>query len=230
MEVATSGAAHWSPSCSRARRSRRWPVSSRPRPPRPTAATPAGIAQGRSARRGRRPRSSNCAPASSRVRFPSRTASTSSYLRDKRAGGGGQLVNLKQIAVGLPARRARRRGRRGARSWTASAASVTSCVTSRPPPRASTALLTSDLGEAEVKDLIPDFQQAANTLQIGQVSPRSAPPPACTWWPSAASAPPAGRPRRPPPRSRTACAASSWRMIARRYLRDLRNSATIETR
>ena len=151
------------------------------------------------------------------------------YLREKRAGGSATLVSLKQAAVALPegasandeaAARAKlvavKPQFKGCDSLEAAAAKVPGVV-------------AGDLGEAEVADLAPQFRDAAEKLQVGEISD-----------PIRTSAglhlvAVCGR--------RSASAAQTDKqqieqrlfsqqlsMIARRYMRDLRNSATIETR
>ena len=90
-------------------------------------------------------------------------------------------------------------------------------------------VVAGDLGEAEISDLAPEFQQAAQTLQVGQISE-----PIRTKVGVHLVAV-CGK------RAGGAAALShddienrlygqQLAMISRRYMRDLRNSATIETR
>jgi peptidyl-prolyl cis-trans isomerase SurA len=74
-------------------------------------------------------------------------------------------------------------------------------------------VLTSDLGEAEIKDLAPTSSQAANTLQIGQISQpiRTAAGLHLVAVCGKRAAGEAATTQIEPPRSRIACAASSWR-------------------
>ena len=90
-------------------------------------------------------------------------------------------------------------------------------------------VIAGDLGEAEVKDLTPEFQQAIAPLQVGQVSQpvRSAAGlhlvALCGRHASGVAAPTREEIER-------RLENEQFGMIERRALRDLRNSATIETR
>jgi peptidyl-prolyl cis-trans isomerase SurA len=92
------------------------------------------------------------------------------YMRDKQAGGGAVLISLKQAAVPLAA--------------DASAADVDAAKSKLEVLRTQLhgcdnleqisakvdGVVAGDLGEAEVKDLAPAFRDAANAMQVGQVS------------------------------------------------------------
>ena len=151
------------------------------------------------------------------------------YLRDKRSGAGAMVVNLKQAAVPLPgdapaadvdAARAKlmtvRSQSKGCADLEAQAAKVQGVV-------------AGDLGEAEVKDLAPDFRQAAETLQTGEVSQPIRTSAGlhilavCTRHAS-------GEQALTHDQIENRLYGQQLSMIARRYMRDLRNSATIETR
>jgi peptidyl-prolyl cis-trans isomerase SurA len=151
-------------------------------------------------------------------------------LRDKRAGGAAALVNLKQIAIGLPAGAPAAEVDAARAKLEAIRPKVTSCDNVEAAANGVEGVLTSDLGEAEVKDLIPDFQQAANTLQIGQVSQpiRTAAGLHLVAICGKRAAGGAATPTAAQIENRLR--GEQLALIARRYLRDLRNSATIETR
>jgi peptidyl-prolyl cis-trans isomerase SurA len=152
------------------------------------------------------------------------------YLRDKRAGGAAALVNLKQIAIGLPAGAPAAEVEAARAKLESIRPRVTSCANVEAAANGVEGVLTSDLGEAEVKDLIPDFQQAANTLQIGQVSQpiRTAAGLHLVAICGKRAAGGAAAPTAAQIENRLR--GEQLALIARRYLRDLRNSATIETR
>ena len=90
-------------------------------------------------------------------------------------------------------------------------------------------VIAGDLGEAEVKDLAPAFRDAANTLQVGQVSEpiRTAAGlhlvAVCGKRASGAGAESAAQ-------IENRLRGQQLALISRRYLRDLRNAATIETK
>ena len=86
-----------------------------------------------------------------------------------------------------------------------------------------------DLGEAEVKDLAPAFRSAAETLQVGQVSDpiRTA---AGLHLLAVCGKRASGGEVLTHDQIENRIYGQQLSMIARRYMRDLRNSATIETR
>ena len=151
------------------------------------------------------------------------------YLRDKRSGAGQMLVSMKQAAVSLPAGAsegdiaAARTKLEGVRSASKGCADL-EAVAARNP-----GVVAGDLGEAEIADLSPEFKQAAQALNVGQLSApirttvglhvlaicgkRSGGPQALDH-----------------DQIENRLTSQQLSMIARRYMRDLRNSATIETR
>ena len=151
------------------------------------------------------------------------------YLRDKRAGGNATLVNLKQVAVGL-AQGASAEDEASARARLAALKpQIKDCATLEAAVSGDKSVIAGDLGEAELDDLAPQFRDAAEKLKVNEVSDpirtaaglhliavcgrRSA---------SAAQADKDQIERR--------LRGQQLSMIARRYMRDLRNSATIETK
>jgi peptidyl-prolyl cis-trans isomerase SurA len=151
------------------------------------------------------------------------------YLKEKRAGGTAMLVNLKQAAVGLP-QTATPADEAAARAKLAALKpDIKSCATLEATAGKVQGVIAGDLGEAEVADLAPQFREAAEKLAIGEISD-----PIRTQ---------AGLHLVAVCGRRDASAAQvdkqqieqrlfgqQLSMIARRYMRDLRNSATIETR
>ncbi|MCR5875801.1 peptidylprolyl isomerase [Phenylobacterium sp. J426] len=148
------------------------------------------------------------------------------YLRDKRAGGGTTLVNLKQAAVALP---------QGADEAAARAKleqlrpQITSCDTLEAAAAKFDGVVASDLGEAELSDLAPQFKTAAESLQVGQVSEpiRTG---AGLHLVAVCGRRAAGGANMERDAIENRLYGQQLSMIARRYMRDLRNSATIETR
>jgi peptidyl-prolyl cis-trans isomerase SurA len=148
------------------------------------------------------------------------------YLRDKRAGGGSTLVNLKQAAVALP---------QGADEAAARAKleqlrpQITSCDALEAAAAKVEGVVASDLGEAELADLAPQFKTAAETLQVGQVSEpiRTG---AGLHLVAVCGRRAAGGANMDRDAIENRLYGQQLSMIARRYMRDLRNSATIETR
>jgi peptidyl-prolyl cis-trans isomerase SurA len=90
-------------------------------------------------------------------------------------------------------------------------------------------VLAGDLGEAEIKDLAPAFREAAEVLNVGQVSDPIRTPAGlhliavCGKRQGGAKAPTKEE-------IENRMVGQQLAMISKRYLRDLRNSATIETR
>jgi len=148
------------------------------------------------------------------------------YMRDKRSGAATSLVSLKQAMIELPD--------------TAPPADVAAATTRLQTLRSSltcdnilqrtsseAGLLGSDLGEADVANLAPQFQQVARAAEIGSVSDVVRTPlgvhllAVCGRRVGGADAPTAreieGRLQN-----------QNLAMLARRYLRDLRADALIE--
>jgi len=150
-------------------------------------------------------------------------------LRDKRAGVTDTVVDLKQAAISLPPGAAPEEVSKAEAKLTALRGKLDGCDSLEARAAKTPGVLAGDLGETDVKDLRPSFQQAIAGLKIGQVSE-----PIRTdiglhlimvCERHAAGA-----------RATTRAAITSrlegeqYDMYGRRFLRDLRNSATIETR
>lgn len=148
------------------------------------------------------------------------------YMRDKRSGAASSLVSLKQVMVELPE--------------TASEADVqaaTARLTSLQPQlncdnmlaRATSepGLLGSDLGEAEVENMAPQFQQIARSAEVGSVSTPVRTPlglhlvGVCDRRVGTANVPSAVQ-------VENGLFRQNLAMLSRRYLRDLRADALIE--
>jgi peptidyl-prolyl cis-trans isomerase SurA len=151
------------------------------------------------------------------------------YLRDKRSGAGQTLVNLKQAAVALPATataedieaaRVKLEGVRG---------TIKDCATLEATAGKTQGVVAGDLGEAEVADLAPEFKTAATTLKVGELS---APIRTKVGMHILAvcGKRAAGTAQVDHDQIENRLRGQQLSMIARRYMRDLRNSATIETR
>jgi peptidyl-prolyl cis-trans isomerase SurA len=151
------------------------------------------------------------------------------YLRDKRSGASATLVSLKQAAIALaqdapaPAvadAKARLETLRG---------QITGCDTLDAVAAKAPGVVAGDLGEAEVKDLSPAFREAAEALNPGQVSApiRTS---AGLHLLAVCGKRVAGGESTGHDQVESRLYSQQLSMIARRYMRDLRNSATIETR
>jgi peptidyl-prolyl cis-trans isomerase SurA len=151
------------------------------------------------------------------------------YLRDRRAGASAVTVGLKQAAIALPQGAPDAEVRAASGRLTDLRGRIRGCETVETEAARAQGVVAGDLGEAELKDLSPAFRTAVEGLSPGQTSE--------------------------PIRTNvglhilTVCARGSGgpgavskeqiegriygqqlSMIARRYMRDLRTAATIETR
>lgn len=151
------------------------------------------------------------------------------YLQDKRSGAGETMVDLKQAAVALPT--------------TASAGDVEAarvkladlklkikgCGDIEKAAKDVPGVVAGDLGEADINDLSPQFRDAAEHLQVGQVSD-----PIRTnvglHLIAVCGKRAAGGQQVDHDAIENRLYGEQLSMISRRYMRDLRSSATIETR
>jgi peptidyl-prolyl cis-trans isomerase SurA len=92
------------------------------------------------------------------------------YLRDKRSGAKTALVDLKQVAVALPKDATQAQIDAATKLLTDLKPKITSCETLEATAGKVDGVVAGDLGEAEITDLAPAFQEAANSLKVGQVS------------------------------------------------------------
>jgi peptidyl-prolyl cis-trans isomerase SurA len=151
------------------------------------------------------------------------------YLRNKRAGSGATLVNLKQAAIPLPetASDADIATARAALTTVRNAAK--GCDDLEAAAAKSPGVVAGDLGEAEIADLAPEFREAAQSLEPGQISQPIRTKvgfhlvAVCGKHASGAS-------QLSHEQIENRLFGQQLSLVARRYMRDLRNSATIETR
>lgn len=151
------------------------------------------------------------------------------YLKDKRSGGAAMLVNLKQVAVALP-QTASAADEAGAREkLTALKPQIKSCETLEAAAGKTQGVVAGDLGEAEVADLAPQFRDAAEKLKVGEISDpiRTA---AGLHLVAVCGRRSASAAQADKQQIEQRLYGQQLSMIARRYMRDLRNSATIETK
>ncbi len=150
-------------------------------------------------------------------------------LRDKRSSSGADLVTLKQAAIALPPDAGADQVAAANQKLLALKGKITSCDTLEKVAEKVDGVVAGDLGEADIKDLRPDFQAAATALNANQVSDPIRTDVGlhlivvCGKRQSGVTLP-----SRDEVESRLQDEELS--MIGRRYLRDLRTSATIETR
>ncbi len=151
------------------------------------------------------------------------------YLRDRRAGGTTSLINLKQVAIALPKDAAAARLNAAMRRLEALRPKLNGCDNLAAETAKVEGAVSGDLGEAEAKDLAPAFRQAAEGLQVGQVS---APirTDAGLHLIAVCGRRQGGANQMTHEQIESRLYGQELSMIAKRQLRDLRNSATIETR
>lgn len=150
------------------------------------------------------------------------------YLREKRAGGGAQMVSLKQAAVRLPSSATPDDVAAAQRKLTALQPKLT-CDNIDKVAGSADGVVASDLGESKVDELAPEFRAFAEGAAKGQVS---APIRTGVGMHLVAVCGKhlegAETPTREQVENRLYVQQIS--MLARRYLRDLRTQATIDVR
>ncbi len=151
------------------------------------------------------------------------------YLRDKRAGSKTAIVDLKQVASPLAADATQAQVDAAAKVLNDLKPKITSCSTLEATAGKVDGLIAGDLGEAEITDLAPAFQEAAGKLEVGQISDPIRTDAGlhliavCGKRQGGANAPTHDQ-------IENRLRGAQLALIAKRYLRDLRNQATIETR
>lgn len=151
------------------------------------------------------------------------------YLRDKRAGGNATLVNLKQVAIGLPQTASADEETAARAKLAALKPQIKDCAGLEAAAAGAQGVVAGDLGEAEVADLAPAFRDAAEKLQVNEVSDpiRTS---AGLHLIAVCGRRTAGGAQTDKDQIERRLRGQQLSMIARRYMRDLRNSATIETK
>jgi peptidyl-prolyl cis-trans isomerase SurA len=150
-------------------------------------------------------------------------------LREKQSGGGASMVNLKQAAVRLAADATPEQVAAAGRLLEQVRAKTTGCADLEAATKTVAGVTAGDLGEANESELAPAFREAAAGLAQDQLSVpiRTAVGlhlvQVCGRR-SASSASPTAQ------EVENRLYSQQLAMLSRRYLRDLRNSATIETR
>lgn len=91
------------------------------------------------------------------------------YMRDKRDGAAASLVQLKQVMVELPETAAEAEVQAATQRLTALRPQLT-CENMLQRATSEQGLLGADLGESDVQNLAPQFQQVARSAEIGSVS------------------------------------------------------------
>lgn len=148
------------------------------------------------------------------------------YMRDKRAGASTSLVSLKQVMVELPETATDAQVAAATQTLEGLRTGLT-CDNILSQATATPGVLGTDLGEADVANLAPQFQQVARSAEIGAVSTPIRTPlglhlvAVCGRRVGGPDAPTRADVER---RLR----AQNLEVLERRYLRDLRQDALIE--
>lgn len=150
-------------------------------------------------------------------------------LRDKRAGSSATIVDLQQAAVRLPADATDSQVEAARTKLAGLKPLITDCAGMEAASAKVAGVIAGDLGESEIKDLAPAFREAAETLNVGQVSDPIRTSVGLHLIAICAKRQSGGHvPTKEEMEDRLV--GQQLAMISKRYLRDLRNSATIETR
>jgi len=152
------------------------------------------------------------------------------YLRDKRAGSGATLVHLKQAAVALAQSASVSEVDAARAKLEALRPTITGCDGLEAAAAKAPGVVAGDLGEAEIKDLAPAFRQAAETLQPGQLSEPIRTAAGLHLIAVCGKRSSGGGESMDHDQIESRLYGQQLSMMSRRYMRDLRNSATIETR
>jgi peptidyl-prolyl cis-trans isomerase SurA len=151
------------------------------------------------------------------------------YLRDRQAGGSAVLINLKQAAIAMPADAPQDQVDAAKAKLETLRGQLHGCENFEAVAGKVDGVLAGDLGEADAKDLAPAFRDAATTLPIGQISEPIRSDQGlhllvvCSKRSSAAQG-------LNHDQIENQLMGEQLQMINKRYLRDLRNSASIEVR
>ena len=148
------------------------------------------------------------------------------YMRDKRAGAATSHVSLKQVMVELP-ETATEAEVAAATARLNSIRSGLTCTNILEQGREQDGITASDLGEADISDLLPQFQQVARSAEVGSVSDPVRSPLGLHLL--AVCDRRVGGPEVPSRQQiENRLQGQNFAMLGRRYLRDLREDALIE--
>jgi peptidyl-prolyl cis-trans isomerase SurA len=150
-------------------------------------------------------------------------------LKDRRAGGSSTIVRLKQVAVALAPTATPQDVAAAQATLMAIQPKLQGCDNVEAVAAKTPGVVAGDLGEADTKDLAPAFRSVVDTLQPGQVS---APvrTDAGLHLIAVCDRHQGGANQMTRDQIEDRLYGQELSMIAKRQLRDLRNSATIESR
>ena len=151
------------------------------------------------------------------------------YLKDKRSGSGQTLISLKQAAIALPATATEAEVAAAKAKLEGVRAQIKDCATLEATVGKTPGVIAGDLGEAETADLLPEFAEAAKALQPGQVSQPLRTKVGLHVL-AVCGKRAAGAAQVDHDQIESRLTGEQLSMIARRYMRDLRNTATLEYR
>jgi peptidyl-prolyl cis-trans isomerase SurA len=151
------------------------------------------------------------------------------YLRERQSGGSAVLISLKQAAIALPADAPPAQVDAARVKLEAVRSQLHGCDNFESIAGKTEGVLAGDLGEADAKDLAPAFRDAAMGLSVGQISApiRSDQGMHLLAVCSKRSNSAQGLDR---DAIENRLMGEELQMINKRYIRDLRNSASIEVR
>ncbi|MNK08219.1 Chaperone SurA precursor [compost metagenome] len=150
------------------------------------------------------------------------------YMRDKRSGAATSLVQMKQVMVELPETAGETEVASATQRLEALRAGLT-CDNILERARAEQGLLGADLGESDVANLLPQFQQVARSADVGSVSSVVRSPLGVHLL--AVCGRRLGGPEAPSAQQvESRLQNQNFAMLGRRYLRDLRADALIEVK
>ena len=150
------------------------------------------------------------------------------YMRDKRDGASASLVTIKQVMIELPDTASEAEVAAATTRLEALRPQLT-CDTMLARATSETGLLGADLGEADVQNLAPQFQQVARSAEVGSVSTPVRTPlgvhllGVCGRRVGGTEAP-------NPQEVENTLFRQNLATLGRRYMRDLREDALIEYR
>ncbi|AYG96210.1 peptidylprolyl isomerase [Brevundimonas naejangsanensis] len=148
------------------------------------------------------------------------------YMRDKRSGASTSMVQMKQVMIELPENADEAQVAAATQRLEALRGQLT-CDNILTRARSEQGMLGADLGESDVDDLLPQFQQVARSAEVGSVSTAVRTPLGVHLL--AVCGRRLGGPEAPSAQQVEARLQNqNYAMLGRRYLRDLRADALIE--